>query len=285
MDGDRLGIPSEPQPSRPKADYIDVSWGQAHRWIGGERSATNPTLYALHGTAYSGRSFFPLMSNMGGTRVAALDTPGYGGSTKPSERWSLPKYADAVVEAIDNAGDTRIDLLGYHTGALLAALIASARPDLVRRLILIGVPYFPDVEERDRWRRRLAKPMRLTEDLAQFEERWDFLVQGRASGASLPAAFGHFVDELRAWPFGFWCHEAVFDFDPVGLFSGVLQPTLIINSANTLAPASQQAASELANSRIVDLPGYSHGVLDVAASELAGHIESFTDAAVLMPTR
>ena len=258
------------------ADYIDVSWGQAHRLSSvAPAQATAPTLYAFHGTAYSGRSFIPLMRGLPQRSIAALDTPGYGASTRPTKCWPLARYAAALAEAIDRAGDTRIDLLGYHTGALIAVLVAAARPDLVRRLILIGVPYFPDADERQIWRDRLAHPMQLSETLDQFQERWNYLVAGRAPGASLSAGFGHFVDELRAWPYGYWAHDAAFASDPTQAFDAVTQPTLVLNPATPLAEASRRAGKAIRRADVVELPHLTHGVLDVAAEELGRHINAF----------
>ncbi len=68
----------------------------------------------------------------------APDLPGLGESD-PSPTASLAEAAGAVA---DLAGDLRlrqIDVLGLHTGARVALDLAAARPELVRRLILVGV--------------------------------------------------------------------------------------------------------------------------------------------------
>jgi pimeloyl-ACP methyl ester carboxylesterase len=259
-----------------RADYMNVSWGQAHRLTSGGASAGGLPIYAFHGTAYSGRTFAPLMRAMPDRRIVALDTPGYGASTRPPKPWTLERYAAALAEVLDASDDKRVDLLGYHTGALLAILVAAARPELVRRLMLIGVPFFPDKAERLDWRERLARPMFLGETLDQLQERWDYLVTGRAREASLATGFAHFVDELKAYPYGFWAHEAAFSFDPSAALEAVTQPTLILNPATPLAEASRRAGDRIARARVVELPGIGHGVLDIAAVELSRHIEAFS---------
>jgi pimeloyl-ACP methyl ester carboxylesterase len=270
--------PTGPEPTTVelRASYIDVSWGQAHLLASGGGSHAGPPICAFHGTAYSGRTFAPLMRAMPNRRIIAIDTPGYGASTRPPEPWSLELYAAALTEVVDAAGDGEVDLLGYHTGALLAILVAASRPKLVRRLILIGVPFFPDMAERLDWRQRLARPMCLGETLDQFQERWDYLVTERARHASLAIGFAHFVDELKAYPYGFWAHEAAFSFDPSGTLEAVTQPTLILNPATPLAEASRRAGARIPQSSVLELSDLGHGVLDVAASELAHHIEAFT---------
>ena len=180
-----------------------------------------------------------------------------------------------LLEAVDAAGDGRIDLLGYHTGATFAVEMAARRPDLVRRLVLIGVPFYPDAAAREERRRTLAAPTILTEDLAQFDERWNFLVRGRPPGVSLAAGFSHFVDELRAYPKAFWAHEAAFTHDLAPALRRVAQPTLILNPDNHLAEPSRLAAKLMRNAQVQPLPGPSHQVLELSPRPIAQAIEAF----------
>jgi pimeloyl-ACP methyl ester carboxylesterase len=65
--------------------------------------------------------------------------PGFGESD-PSP---MPSMADAAGAMSDLANDLRlrqIDLLGVHSGASVALELAAARPELVRRLVLVGIP-------------------------------------------------------------------------------------------------------------------------------------------------
>ena len=38
-------------------------------------------------------------------------------------------------------GEGAVDVIGYHTGTFIAAELAIVRPDLVRRLVLPGIPF------------------------------------------------------------------------------------------------------------------------------------------------
>jgi pimeloyl-ACP methyl ester carboxylesterase len=254
--------------------YVGPPGGQTHLLEAGQVS-NEPSLWCLHATAYAGRSFAPLLEALAGRRrVVAPDTMGYGGSDKPSEPIEIGDYARLIDEALDAAGEGRIDLLGYHTGALVAAELAGLRPDRVRRLILIGVPYLEGHEQKA-WRDRLAKPAQLGDGLEQFQERWDFLVAQRDPSVSLKRAFENFVDELRAYPDGWWAHDAAFTFDVAGCFAKVSQPVLILNPDNPLASPSRRAAKRLANVRIVELKHLSHGIFDRAPDEIAFLTEAF----------
>ena len=120
--------------------YVGPPGRQTHLLEAGLISS-EPSLWCLHATAYAGRSFAPLIEALAGRRrVVAPDTMGYGGSDKPGQRIEIGDYASLIDQALDAAGEDRVDLLGYHTGALVAAELARLRPDRVRRLILIGVP-------------------------------------------------------------------------------------------------------------------------------------------------
>ncbi|WP_428149692.1 alpha/beta fold hydrolase [Brevundimonas sp.] len=254
--------------------YVGGAGQQVHLIEGGTERDGAP-LYCLHATAYSGQSLAPLVRALAPSRrVAAMDTPGYGASDAPAQRLDLPGYVDAVEAAFNAAREGCIDIFGYHTGALIAAELARRHPGRVRRLVLIGVPFFSG-DEQAAWRHRLAQPATLTADLDQFRERWDFFVRDRPPGVDLGKGFENFVDELRAWPNGWWAHDAAFRFDVQECFAAIRQPVLIINPHNHLAAASRQAAAALRRARIVEMPHLANGIFDVAAGEVADLIDGF----------
>jgi pimeloyl-ACP methyl ester carboxylesterase len=185
---------------------------------------------------------------------------------------------EALDAALDHGqtpgGDERIDLFGHSTGALIAVELARRRPDRVRRLMLMSVPYFVGAEQAV-WRHRLARPHALTDDLSQLEARWRRLVIDREWGVSLDRGFEAFVDELRAYPHDWWAHDAAFGFDVETAFAEVHQPVLILNPSNALAQASRRAALALSDGRLVDLPLLHNAPFDVGAEELAERVDDF----------
>ena len=207
-------------------------------------------------------------------RTFAIDTPGYGGSDRPASAPTIGGYARLIDQALALAGEDRVDLFGYHTGALIAAELARIRPEKVRRLVLIGVPFLQDAEQAD-WRARLAQPAFLTEDLNQFKERWTFLVAHRPAGVSLERGFDNFMDELRAYPANWWAHEAAFTFDVAACLAEVDQPTLVINPANHLSEPSRRAAAALKRGVLHEAPHLENGIFDLAAEELASIMDAF----------
>ncbi len=90
----------------------------------------------VHGfgsSAYTWRHLIPLLATR--THVAALDLPGYGASELPDEP-HLDLLAEAVTGVLERIGQPAC-LVGSSLGGALAALVASQKPDLVERLVLI----------------------------------------------------------------------------------------------------------------------------------------------------
>jgi len=70
-------------------------------------------------------------------RVIAFDNRGVGASTGTTPKTIEAMAADAVT-FIRALGLTKVDLLGFSMGGMIAQVIARTDPDLVRRLIIAG---------------------------------------------------------------------------------------------------------------------------------------------------
>ncbi|MEJ7726434.1 MAG: alpha/beta hydrolase [Actinomycetes bacterium] len=81
-------------------------------------------------------------------RVVRADLRGFGETPMPGDRFS---YVEDVAELVETLGGGPADLVGASFGGRVALTTAAARPDLVRRLVLlcpafVGLPVTPDVE-------------------------------------------------------------------------------------------------------------------------------------------
>lgn len=248
--------------------YVDGPFGQIHLRETAPVAGRLP-LVCFHATAYSSHTFEPLMAAAVGRRqIIAIDAPGYGGSAAPPAPIDIAGYADAMAAAIRARCDGPVELLGYHTGAYVAAQLALDAPALVAKLVLIGIPYF-EALDRDAWRAKLTARHQLTADLAQFDERWDYLVtKPHAAGLPLKRAFANFIAELCAWPDGWWAHEAMFAWDSARNLPRVTQPTLVINPGGHLAPASRAAAALMPAAMVVELPDLEGAIFDSAPERI-----------------
>jgi pimeloyl-ACP methyl ester carboxylesterase len=136
-------LSAPPMGVRTRRAYFDCRFGQLHvrtafPTTGGFDEQV--TLFCLHSINGSSRTFSRLLSELAEVRsVYAPDLPGYG----ESDSSPLRSIADAATAISDLANDLRlreIDLLGIQYGAEVALELAAARPELVRRLVLAGVP-------------------------------------------------------------------------------------------------------------------------------------------------
>jgi pyruvate dehydrogenase E2 component (dihydrolipoamide acetyltransferase) len=108
-----------------------------------------PPLVLLHGIGADRREWIlsmPLLSRR--RRVLAFDLPGHGLSDPPDTRAAIRirTFADAIVEAIEAAGVSRVDLLGHSLGGAIALDLVKRHPRLVRRLVLVAAAGLPPAE-------------------------------------------------------------------------------------------------------------------------------------------
>ena len=96
-------------------------------------------LVCLHGVGDNGAEFRRLAGRLA-RRVLAPDLRGHGRSEREPP-WHLEQHVEDVLETV---GDEARDWLGHSFGGRLAIEVANARPDLVRRLVLLDpVVRFP----------------------------------------------------------------------------------------------------------------------------------------------
>lgn len=94
-----------------------------------------PRVVALHGWGRSGADF---VDPLAGLDALALHLPGFGPSAPPPEVWGTSEYAAHVAAALAEVGPTV--LVGHSFGGRVAVRLAASRPELVRALVLTGVP-------------------------------------------------------------------------------------------------------------------------------------------------
>jgi pimeloyl-ACP methyl ester carboxylesterase len=136
-------LPARPMAVRTRRAYFDCKFGQLHvrtafPTTGGFDEQV--TLFCLHPIDGSSRTFSRFLAELAELRsVYAPDLPGYGESDSSPMR-SITDAATAISDLANDLRLRQIDLLGIQYGAEVALELAAARPELVRRLVLAGLP-------------------------------------------------------------------------------------------------------------------------------------------------
>jgi pimeloyl-ACP methyl ester carboxylesterase len=122
---------------------IPTPAGRTHVVVDGD----GPLVLFVHGfpeSWYSWRFQLPAVA-AAGFRAAALDVRGYGRSSRPSavESYRMVELVDDVAAVIDALSNGPAVVVGHDWGSPITANAALLRPDLLRAIALMSVPYVP----------------------------------------------------------------------------------------------------------------------------------------------
>lgn len=103
-----------------------------------EGAGDEPTTMFLHGYIDSSRSFEALIENWPGrTRTLRPDFRGHGDSA-PATSYAIADFAGDIIELVQRVVSAPVNVVGHSMGSIVAQRVAARRPDLVRKLVLIG---------------------------------------------------------------------------------------------------------------------------------------------------
>lgn len=144
-------------------------------------NGAGPPLVLLHGFTGSTETWSPLVPRLADEhRVLAIDLPGHGRSSAPSDpgRYALERFADDLVRVLDHLSIDRVALLGYSMGGRAGLRFALAHGDRLAALILESTsPGIPDPQlrqERINADQMLADAIE-TDGMEAFVKRWESL--------------------------------------------------------------------------------------------------------------
>lgn len=127
-------------------DSASLNW-RCHAAVSDEA----PVLVCLHPLPHDGRFFnttAPLLARR--RPVLCPDYPGFGDSPSLTDHWTLEAWADALGQGLRKIPTGKpVDLLGFHTGCLVAVEMAQRDRKRFGRLVLIDAPYFDPEQRRD----------------------------------------------------------------------------------------------------------------------------------------
>jgi len=257
-----------------KRGYIEAPDGkQLHYRVAGTPGGTS--LVLIHQSPSSGAMWEPIMPELArrGYFAVAPDLVGHGASDGASTPPALEDYAGSVWHVLDALGVDAFDVIGHHSGASIAIIMATQQTERVKALALWGVPLMtperearlggegrPDWEHAERW---LCK-------------RWE----GRraASGTGWTAEIGRraLLELLQAGPDSQWLHNAVAKTPIEPYLPNVQQPMLTIcGELDSLYAESEQAARMAPKGRFAPMHGASLDVADQDGEVFVDLIDGF----------
>lgn len=234
----------------------------------------------IHGWVVSGEIWEPILAAWpeDGPRLIAPDLRGTGWSSKPRGGYTLAAHEEDIVALIDTMGLEDLVLVGHSMGGTIAMRVALARPQALRRLVLIspvpagGVPF---KDEDLAFFRSLGGTQEGAEQvlgmmMASRPSQAAFDRAVLASASAVPEAFLENFDAWRTADFA----------DRVGQIS---TPTLVLGGAveQPLSPELLQAAvvAPIPGARFEVLPGVSHYPQLECSEHLTARLRAIIDEA------
>jgi pimeloyl-ACP methyl ester carboxylesterase len=119
--------------------YADLAGLPTHYDVAGRGDA----VVLLHGALAGGSSWFAQVEHLtrAGFRVWTPDRRGHGRTPDTVDPFSYAAMAEETASFIESVVGGSAHVVGWSDGAVVAALVALRRPDLVRRMSLIGQYY------------------------------------------------------------------------------------------------------------------------------------------------
>jgi pimeloyl-ACP methyl ester carboxylesterase len=243
-----------------------ATWTRRREDVGGlalnvrALGSDGPSLVLLHGLGVSGAVWQGVGRLMGSfARLVAPDLRGHGESDKPSAGYLPRDYVGDIAALVAHEPSRPLAVVGHSLGAVIAALLAAERPELMSKVILVDPP-FDGSRPRDPIatveKLRRAEPGALEAELMRREPGMGELYARALASLYRTAADGTFQAVLRAEP-GF---PAV-----VSTLGNIKIETLIIAADPRLdaalgAEAAEHLVSLVPHGRLLTIPGARHAV-------------------------
>lgn len=268
------------EPATVKRKFVDGLYGQVH-----VRVSTPPNnvsqktpLLLLHPTPYSSQFYLPFIEEIGKDRlVIAMDTPGYGDSDRPATPPTMQDYARNAIKALDELGITEpLNVMGYHTGTLIAAEMTINNSERINKVILAGTPIYSP-ERLPELHRKYAKPDELKTSGSHLTSKWNFATQTMKAGLSLEAAQAHYSDYMQSLPESTQAYYSVFSYPGYERIKLMSRPSLFVSINGSLKEETKTAQKLTPNSELIYLENVTTGLFDVAYPQMAKITRDYLD--------
>ena len=263
--------------------YAPSRYGQLHyRIVTPARPVDAPPLLCMHQTPGNGVDWTAVLPTLGERRVViAADTPGYGMSDAPPEPATIEDFAGVMLHLMADLAKAGIvpsgpfDVMGFHTGSVIATEMSRRAPDAVRRAVLFGLAAYPAETREDKLANLLRNFPAPANDLTHVEKLWAIIQQ--LSDPRLGAEEKHvsMAECLRLGTRMPWGYISVYRYDFLGAMPQVSQPVLIFNPEDDLWELTHEVSHLFPHGERHDMPGVRHGVLSLEHDRVVAKIEDF----------
>ena len=274
----RLPLP-QPAAIHVRRSYAECRYGQIHLWTaypsGGGFDERTP-IVCLHHSGGSGRLFAPMLKELGNDRsIYAPDLPGHGSSDAAASKAAVADLAGAIGDFLDSLRLRQVDIFGYQLGAAIAAELAIARPQQIRRVMLWGVPAYSAQDRVTLLQNPAALGTR--DDGSDVTEEWRRTLERRGPGVPTAALADEFADRLRSGLNGVRALAAALDYAPSERLPLIKQPTLVLRLKDEFWDQAPRVRGALSNGSLLDLADYGQGFLSAAPNRFASAAREFLD--------
>ncbi|MFL2770833.1 MAG: alpha/beta fold hydrolase [Rhodospirillaceae bacterium] len=260
--------------------YADGRFGQIHYRIAKPDIDTGKRpLLCFHMSPYSSIIYERFLGEVGKDRVGiAMDTPGFGNSDPPPKQPAIEDYAGVATDLLDMMGIVSADVMGYHTGSKVAVQVAIDNPNRIHRVVMVSAPIYTEEDLIEV--KRLYGQEPLTADGSHLQSWWQSAVRWSMAGRSLEDIGQVFWARVLNPAISWWGHAAAFAYDSKAAIPRVMQPIKVLNPEDDVWERTPRAKDLFSNpiSHIHNLPGWSHGFLDLKTQETVALITEFLDA-------
>jgi pimeloyl-ACP methyl ester carboxylesterase len=243
-------------------------------------------LLLLHQSPLSSTQFDAVLPRLAaqGFDALALDLPGYGMSDEPAAGATLEDYAGIIPAAMGAMGWSRAHLLGHHSGAVLAAVYAAARPPGLDRLVLNGFPLLGEAE-----RKHFATfhfgPKEPKPDGSHLLVAWQNRLRATPGWADLALMHRYTVEGLHRGGSNWRMFPLVIAADMEPVLRRIAAPTLLFTNTGEDLCASTRRAHALRpdDFAYAELEGGTHDIIDEQPEAWTRVVTGFLRGAVKAP--
>lgn len=267
---------SMPTPFVPQRGYANGPYGQVHF----RDTGSGIPLVLCHQAPQTSRQFTNVYEPLKrrGIRAIGIDTPGFGESDPTSFVPTVEDWAAVVPAVLDHLGIQQADVLGHHTGAMVATEVALQFPSRVRRLIINGpmpmseasrIEYLDGNEEREIGFVYQADGSHLQ---ASFATRYRMYGEGAD-----PKTITRYTAEKFQGYAPFWTgHHAAFIYDHGAAIEKIQQETLILTNTGDMINENAILAKQMRpDFAYIELQGGGVDIVDQKPEEWADAVEAF----------